>query len=124
MEDREITDCLSDHGSGLHADRSTKKERRTRTTAGAQCWHLYVVFVSETMAKTMVRSGCLRLLAAGLAAAVPDMNETNRTLQLAYVSFCDEADLKSWTCMWCAGSGATVELIQFLSTTSAGTPQG
>ena len=95
-----------------------QKSGRTRNVG------FYVVFVSETMAKTMVRSGCLRLLAAGLAAAVPDMNETNRMLHLAYVSFCDEADLKSWTCMWCAGSGATVELIQFLSTTSAGTPQG
>ena len=94
------------------------RERRREMLA------LYVVFVSETMVKTMVRSGCLRLLAAGLAAAVPDMNETNRMLHLAYVSFCDEADLKNWTCMWCAGSGATVELIQFLSTTSAGTPQG
>ena len=62
----------------------------------------------------------LGLLAAGLAAAV-DMNETNRTLHLAYASFCDEADLKNWTCMWCAGSGATVELIQFVANTSAGT---
>lgn len=101
-----------------------QKSGRTRTTARNVGFYMYVVFVSETMAKTMVRSGCLRLLAAGLAAAVPDMNETNRMLHLAYVSFCDEADLKSWTCMWCAGSGATVELIQFLSTTSAGTPQG
>lgn len=63
----------------------------------------------------------LGLLAAGLAAAVPDMNETNRTLHLAYASFCDEADLKNWSCMWCAGSGATVELIQFVANTSAGT---
>ena len=75
VEDREITDSLSDHGSGLHADRSNKKEGRTNATA--RMLHLYVVFVSETMVKTMVRSGCLRLLAAGLAAAVPDMNETN-----------------------------------------------
>jgi len=60
----------------------------------------------------LTRLGALALAsAAGLRGGAalggaPDMDTTNRTMHLAYASFCDEASLASWTCMWCSYPGA------------------
>jgi len=57
----------------------------------------------------------------GATAPPPDMVSSNFTLNLAYAAFCGETDLMTWTCHWCAGSGANVELLAFLTNSTAGT---
>ncbi|KAJ1453489.1 Alpha/Beta hydrolase protein [Pelagophyceae sp. CCMP2097] len=58
---------------------------------------------------------------APAAAEAFDAVAANRTLHLAFASFCGAASLQRWDCTWCKSTGADVELLAFLNSTEYGT---
>jgi hypothetical protein len=62
--------------------------------------HICTVHVPTVIIMSFLpRAAALVALAfsVGACAAAPDMTTTNRTMHLAYASFCDEGALASWT---------------------------
>eukprot|EP00940_MAST-03C_sp_MAST-3C-sp2_P001177 g1177.t1 len=49
-----------------------------------------------------------------------DVDEANRTLHLAWSSYCNESALRQWTCQWCE-ENQNVEIVRYLKNKDAGT---